>query len=190
MFKFVEMVNFYAYGKPLDSTLGSSDEGTSGKVYFDKPICFYGKNYTSAIVSLLGYGYIHVNDQNNFCFVCIDFMQVYTNGFLTLDHFYDFPTYIPKDLKETNVPMVAPFFADADTRGYKSGMIYFRGTSDPYLLNSIKYDIESTHSVSFTPEYAFITTWDKVGFYNHHDTMVCQKLFISMDSTIQCRKNL
>ena len=47
-----EMVNFFEYGRDVgDSTLGSSDEGTSGKVYLDKPIWFYGKEYNSAIVS-------------------------------------------------------------------------------------------------------------------------------------------
>ena len=98
---------------------------------------------------------------------------MYTNGYITLDEFYDHPTYIPKDLKETGVPMIAPYFADADTRGRRSGMIYFRGTDDAAMLYRAKTDVEYTYAgVSFTPNYLFIATWDKVGFYNHHDNLV------------------
>lgn len=48
-----EMVAFYSYGQEQDSdsNLGSSDESTSGRVPLLKPVCFYGKNYSSAVVS-------------------------------------------------------------------------------------------------------------------------------------------
>lgn len=93
---------------------------------------------------------------------------MYTNGFVTLGGFYDFPTYKPKDLKETKVPMAAPYFADADSRGYKSGMVYYRWTDDTALLNRAKQDIGVS---DFSPDSLLIATWDKIGFYNHHDNM-------------------
>lgn len=48
-----ETVAFYSYGQKQDgdSNLGSSDESTSGKVPLLRPVCFYGKNYSTAVVS-------------------------------------------------------------------------------------------------------------------------------------------
>ena len=98
---------------------------------------------------------------------------MYTNGFLTFEDCYDFPAYAPRELKKTNVPIIAPFFADADTRGSKSGKIYYGQTDDASLLSRAKEDIEFTFSgVSFTPEQLYIVTWDQVGFYNRHDDRV------------------
>ena len=100
-------------------------------------------------------------------------LQVYTNGIITLGDFYDFPTYIPRILKTTNVPIVAPFFADADTRGRRSGSIHFRQTDDSALLSRAKQDIEFVFpGTTFTPQQLYIVTWDKIGFYNHHDNLV------------------
>ena len=97
---------------------------------------------------------------------------MYTNGYITLDEFYNFPTYIPKDPKQAGVPIIAPYFADADTRGRRSGMIYFRGTDEETLLYRAKDDIEFALSIDFMPNYLFIATWDKIGFFNHHDNLV------------------
>lgn len=100
-------------------------------------------------------------------------LQVYTNGFLTLGDFYRFPTYIPRLLSTTNIPIIAPFFADADTRGRKNGKIYYRQTDDSSLLSRAKQDIEfATSSANFSPEQLYIVTWDRIGFYNHHDDLV------------------
>ena len=48
-----EVVAFYSYGQNQDgdSNLGSSDEATSGKVPLLRPVCFYGKNYSTVVVS-------------------------------------------------------------------------------------------------------------------------------------------
>ena len=47
-----ESVDLYPYAGDDDSTLGKSDEGTSGYVYLQKSIPFYGKNYDKLVVSL------------------------------------------------------------------------------------------------------------------------------------------
>lgn len=59
LFIYAERVEFYPYGTEAegDSTLGSSDEATSGREILDKPICYFGKNYSSLVVS----------SQNNNC---------------------------------------------------------------------------------------------------------------------------
>ena len=98
---------------------------------------------------------------------------MYTNGFLTLGDFYNFPTYIPRVLKTTRIPIVAPYFADADTRGRRSGRVYFRQTDDATLTLRAKQDIEFVFpGVSFSPQQLYIVTWENAGFYNHHDNLV------------------
>ena len=49
-----ESVTLYPYGED-DSTLGRSDEGTSGFQWLPKPISFYGKNYDKLVVSMCSY---------------------------------------------------------------------------------------------------------------------------------------
>lgn len=88
---------------------------------------------------------------------------------MTLGNFYSsqFRPYKPKDLKETKVPMVAPYFADADSRA--SGMVYYRWTDDATLLTRAKEDIGVS---GFEPNSLFIATWDNVGFYDQHSNLV------------------
>ena len=71
LFFYEERVEFYPYGIETegDSTLGSSDEATSGREILDKPICFFGKNYSSLVVStriiftqlFIHYVFMHAN---------------------------------------------------------------------------------------------------------------------------------
>ena len=92
---------------------------------------------------------------------------------MTLGDFYNFPTYIPRVLKTTKIPIIAPYFADADTRGRRSGKIFFRQTNEPALTSRAKQDVEFVYpDVTFTPQQLYIVTWKGAGFYNHHDNMV------------------
>ena len=52
---FSEELSFVYFGSPDDSNLGKGDETTSGKVFFDKPVHFYGKVYASAKVCCMLY---------------------------------------------------------------------------------------------------------------------------------------
>ena len=101
-------------------------------------------------------------------------MQVYTDGIVVLGDSDISSPYVSKELTSTNVPIVAPFFADVDTKGDNSGLVYYRGTTDSSILDSAKTTIESVypHAASFEPVYAFIVTWDKVGYYKSHDDKV------------------
>ena len=98
---------------------------------------------------------------------------MYAGGFLTLGGYYpsDFPAFVPRILKITQVPIVAPYFADADPS--KSGKIYFRVTSDFSLLEQAAQDVAHVFSHdNFSPEQLFIVTWDEVGYYHKHDNLV------------------
>ena len=88
-------------------------------------------------------------------------------------------------LKITNVPIIAPFFADTDTRGYRSGLIYFRQTEDSALLSRAK-QFTFPLGVTFSPSLLYIVTWEKkTGFYNHYDGLVkfIIRLSISLPTT-------
>lgn len=98
---------------------------------------------------------------------------MYADGFITLGGYYpsDFPAFVPRVLKTTQVPIVAPYFADADPS--KSGKIYFRVTSDPSLLERAAKDVEYVFSHDkFSPEQLLIATWEDVGYYHKHDDRV------------------
>ena len=109
--------------------------------------------------------------------------QVYTNGFLTLgdSNNCNLTTYIPRVLKRAGIPIIAPYFADADMRGRRSGKIFFRETDEPALISRAKQDVEYVHpGVTFSPQQLYIVTWAGAGFYNHHDDMVKSKILNSV----------
>lgn len=72
--------------------------------------------------------------------------------------------------------MIAPFWADVDTRisnpldPDEIGNVWFREEFDKQLLQRIQRDIrESFVKMSdFTPTWLFIVTWDAVGYFNRH----------------------
>ena len=100
---------------------------------------------------------------------------MYADGYITLGGYYpsDFPAFVPRILKTTEVPIVAPYFADTDPS--KSGKIYFRTTSDSSLLERATQDVAYVFSEdSFTPEQLVIATWEDVGYYHKHDDRVSQ----------------
>ena len=72
----------------------------------------------------------------------------------------------------TDGVLIAPFWADVDTRGI--GSIYYRLTSNQTLLNRFSMDISSFFAgqVTFSPQILFIATWFEVGYYNMHTDKV------------------
>ena len=70
--------------------------------------------------------------------------------------------------------IIAPFWADVDTRG--TGSIFYRETADADLLRRANNDIRSAFStITFSPRYLFIATWDHVGFYDSRVHKVCNR---------------
>lgn len=64
--------------------------------------------------------------------------------------------------------MIAPFFADSDTRPQDGGRIWYRESNDPTLLSRITNIIHSSYlGVDFfNPHFMFIATWDHIGYYS------------------------
>ena len=62
--------------------------------------------------------------------------------------------------------LVAPYWADVDTRG--SGNVWYMQTTDSALLAKATRYIQRgfVTEQEFTPTNLFIATWDRVGYYN------------------------
>jgi len=66
------------------------------------------------------------------------------------------------------LPLIAPYWADADTRGNGSGTVFYRETTNPTLLQRASREIQDGLSMSFSPSHLFIATWDSIGYYNNN----------------------
>lgn len=98
-------------------------------------------------------------------------LQVNNNGYLTFNQAYS--RYIPTAFPIGGNPLIAPFFADVDTRSSGSGKLWYRTTNDSALLAKAVNDIPSILTgVNFSPLWLFIATWDHVGYYNQHTDKV------------------
>jgi hypothetical protein len=85
----------------LTNTLAANDDGSTGAIDLPFGINFFGTTYPSAFV-------------NN-------------NGNVTFEG--PLSTFTPFDLTSTNTPIIAPFFADVDTRGAGSGLVHWGNTT-------------------------------------------------------------
>ncbi len=94
---------------------------------------------------------------------CIFILQVNTNGIISIDApFYE---YIPSPFPYSEIPLVAPFWHDANT--LLGGKIYYRETSDPVLLQQFNKEVKNVTDIdSFAPTALFIATWLRVPPYS------------------------
>src|SRR5262249_2929472 len=108
------------------TTLPASDDGSSGRVSLPFALDFFGKRYSS----------LYVN----------------TNGNVTFDGPLDDSTPFPLGSSET--PIIAPFFADVDTRGEGS--------------RPVTYGPIETWSTHVDGHSAFCVDWVNVGYSDDH----------------------
>ena len=99
-------------------------------------------------------------------------LQVNNNGDIT----FTFPLskYTPEPFPlENDLQMIAPYWADVDTRG--TGSVYYRETQNSSLLQRARNDVRSTfvELSSFTPTSLFVATWFRVGYFSGGTDLVC-----------------
>ncbi|HYG33943.1 MAG TPA: nidogen-like domain-containing protein, partial [Clostridia bacterium] len=103
------------------NTLGASDDGSVGPVPIGFTFGLFDQSY--------------------------DHLFINNNGNVTFDGVLE--SFVPYSLLEVNAPMLAPFFADVDTRGVGSGVVtYGTGTLDGHR--------------------AFGVNWINVGYFSQH----------------------
>ena len=66
-----------------------------------------------------------------------------------------------------SLPLIAPYWADADTRPANGGYVWYREISSQADKDRIQREIRAIFKDSrrFTPTIAFVATWDHVGFF-------------------------
>lgn len=81
-------------------------------------------------------------------------------------------TYTPRSFPLNDDQLIAPYWADVDTRG--KGTVWFREVNDSTLLDRIGRDIHANvdNLFGFQPTLALIVTWDSVGYYSSHYDLV------------------
>ena len=74
--------------------------------------------------------------------------------------------YRPEDFPlKDETPIIAPYWADVDVS--VGGTVWYRQTVDPEILSRATQDVHTYSSAykRFRASWAFIATWDQVGFY-------------------------
>lgn len=113
-------------------------------------------------------------------------MQVNENGLISLAT-EEMVSYNPRQFPTYNT-LIAPFWADVDTRSDFVGRVEYWTATDNNILTDIAATIRLhfLDFTSFSPTYAFIVTWDEVGrflrnttlvrYYQQHAYMQCSEL--------------
>ena len=100
-----------------------------------------------------------------------------TNGAVTLGENMD--RFTPTlSLNDLDVPLIAPFWADADTSG--SGTVYYRLTEDSMEDTQLvlRYlDQAFPGHLPFQPSYVIVVTWFEVGYYDRGSNLVSVHVF-------------
>ena len=106
-------------------------------------------------------------------------LQINTNGVISFTA--PVPTFTPEPFPIPGRFLIAPFWADVDTRG--TGEIYFKETIDEDLLIRATAVIKrATYQAAglsrFTPKWMLIATWYQVGYFSSHTDLVIIKFYI------------
>ena len=98
-------------------------------------------------------------------------MQVNNNGVISFSQL--FSDFHPRSFPLNNsFQLIAPYWADADTR--ETGTVWFRETTDLDILRRAMRDVQVAFDsqINFQRLFAFIATWDRVGYHNRHTDLV------------------
>ena len=101
--------------------------------------------------------------------------QINDNGIISFDNPYNVRTPLSFPLRSSSAMLIAPYWADVDTRSRRSGNIYYRQTTDPSLLARATSEIRAAFlaSQNVTITHLLIATWDRVGYYFRSTDKVC-----------------
>jgi len=89
-------------------------------------------------------------------------IRIYNNGYVSLGGGVT-GGYTPRPFPFRGAPMIAPYWADVDTRG--TGSVYYKSSTSSSDLNRAAGLISSTYRTSFRPNRVYVVTWYRVGAY-------------------------
>ncbi|BFZ12302.1 hypothetical protein BsWGS_15341 [Bradybaena similaris] len=134
----LDIFGFYPFGRVWeDQVLEPGDDISSNEIRLDENVVFFNTSYRTIYVNL--------------------------NGHVSFDT--EVPDYRAELVIPLQLPVIALFFADIDTRA--TGQVFYRSTSDSRHLNRAASEIRANFGgfETFTPKSLFIVTWDRVGYY-------------------------
>ena len=74
----------------------------------------------------------------------------------------------PQQFPFPGIPLIAIYWADADTRDNTTGGVWYRETDNKDLVSEVKAMIEQAYPYTaqdFSSRFIFVATWDHVGYY-------------------------
>ena len=99
-------------------------------------------------------------------------MQVNNNGVISFDAIFEFRTPVSLPLEISHI--IAPYWADVDTRGI--GQVFYRQTTNASLLSRATSEIRAAFPTLqyVTIQNLLIATWSNVGYYDSKTDKVCK----------------
>ena len=127
--------------------VAGTDDGSSLNITLDPPLRFYGKSYN--ICRMQANGVVFFLDK------------------IVLEYYEAVDTLLIR-----NFTLIAPFYGDVDTR--EGGEMWYTkpASTDTAVLERVKKDIKDFFSGdidTFSPKYALIATWYRVGYYREQN---------------------
>ena len=112
------------------------------------------------------------------------------NGIVSFVYPFDDSVIHPLPLTGNNNKIIAPYWADVDTRG--TGNIYYRQTTDPGFLNTVTEQIRTAfpNSQVVSVDNILIATWDRVGYYPERTDKVNNSVIFLIQNSLapSCEK--
>ena len=91
-----------------------------------------------------------------------------SNGILSFRN--NFTSFSPETFPTSNDVLIAPFWDDVNIN--VAGDIFYRFTTDQFLLDEVGGDISDAFEVTFEPTLLFIATWDEVAPFGGSSSLV------------------
>ena len=102
--------------------------------------------------------------------ILVCYLQVNNNGNISPGG--PFGQFIPQVFPNSFFPLIAVYWADADTQPEDGGFVWYQIITSSDLLQRALDDISLAYPSAPDIDYLLIATWDHIGYYNLHTDKV------------------